>query len=136
MVAGGPLVATVGYATLTALQADSGIGHLVSGVAVVTEVILSAASPERVGAASALAETSAEFGGALGIALLGGIGTAVHRSELSATAPDDLTPETLEAAKGTLGGADETAAALPPGIANCLRSAAFDTFAREVGPPR
>lgn len=129
-------MATVGYATLTALQADSGIGHLVSGVAVVsavvTEVILSAAPPERVGAASALAETSAEFGGALGIALLGSIGTAVYRSELAATAPDDLTPEALEAAKGTLGGAVETAAALPPGTANSLRSAAFDAFAREA----
>ncbi|MBO1418312.1 hypothetical protein [Streptomyces sp. FH025] len=106
------------------------IGGAVS--AVVTEVILSAAPPERAGAASAMAETSAEFGGALGIALLGSIGTAVYRSELAAKAPDGLTSEELEAAKSTLGGAVETAAALPRDTAEALRNTAFDAFAREA----
>ncbi|MFE7530518.1 MFS transporter [Kitasatospora sp. NPDC057542] len=143
VIAAGLLVATAGYVVLTLLRADSGIGHLVSGMtvvsigigavsAVVTEVILSAAPPERAGAASAMAETSAEFGGALGIALLGSIGTTVYRSELAAKAPDNLTPEELEAARSTLGGAVETAAALPQGVADTLRNAAFDAFAQET----
>ncbi|MFI9628851.1 MFS transporter [Streptomyces sp. NPDC052042] len=143
VIAAGLLVATAGYVMLSLLQADSGIVHLVGGMtvvsigigavsAVVTEVILSAAPPERAGAASAMAETSAEFGGALGIALLGSIGTTVYRAELAAHAPDGLTSKELEAAKSTLGGAVETAAALPRGTAESLRNAAFDAFAREA----
>ena len=42
-------------------------------------------------------ETAYEFGGALGIAVLGSIATAVYRAGLPATAPD--------AARDTLGGA-------------------------------
>ncbi|MEU6009569.1 MFS transporter [Streptomyces sp. NPDC047453] len=143
VIAAGLLVATAGYVMLALLQADSGIVHLVSGMtvvsigigavsAVVTEVILSAAPPERAGAASAMAETSAELGGALGIALLGSIGTAVYRSDLAAKAPEALTPKELEAARSTLGGAVETAAALPRGAAESLRRVAFDAFAREA----
>ncbi|GAA1383440.1 MFS transporter [Kitasatospora putterlickiae] len=143
VVAAGLLVATAGYLLLTLLRADSGIVHLVSGMAVVsigigavsavvTEVILSAAPPERAGAASALAETSAEFGGALGIAILGSIGTTVYRSQLADSAPDSLTPDQLDAAKSTLGGAVETASTLPTGTADSLRDAAFDAFAQEA----
>lgn len=143
VIAAGLLVATAGYVMLALIQAYSGIIYLVGGMtvvsigigavsAVVTEVILSAAPPERAGAASAMAETSAEFGGALGIALLGSIGAAVYRTELAATAPDDLMPEELEAARSTLGGAVETAADLPKGTGDSLRNAAFDAFAQEA----
>ncbi|MER7702509.1 MFS transporter [Kitasatospora sp. NPDC097605] len=143
VIAAGLLVATAGYLVLALLRADSGIVHLVGGMtvvaigigavsAVVTEVILSAAPPERAGAASAMAETSAELGGALGIALLGSIGTAVYRSELTAKAPEALTPGQLDAVRSTLGGAVETAAALPGSTAESLRNVAFDAFARET----
>ena len=52
--------------------------------------IISAAPPERAGAAAAISETSAEFGGALGIAVFGSIGTAVYRSALADTVPAGL----------------------------------------------
>jgi DHA2 family multidrug resistance protein-like MFS transporter len=106
-----------------------GIGGV---AAVVTDVILSAAPPERAGMASAMAETSAEFGGALGIAVLGSIGTVIYRSELATKAPDALTPKELEAARNTLGGAVDTAATLPQDTAEALRNVAFDAFARET----
>ncbi|MEV3987044.1 MFS transporter [Nonomuraea sp. NPDC049758] len=143
VIAAGLLMAAAGYAMLTLIQADSGVVYLVSGLtivatgiggvaAVVTDLILSAAPPKRAGMASAMAETSAEFGGALGIAILGSIGTAVYRSELAAKAPDALTPKELEAARDTLGGAVDTAATLPEGTAEALRNVAFDAFAREM----
>ncbi|WP_433346929.1 MFS transporter [Microtetraspora malaysiensis] len=143
VIAAGLLVAAVGYAMLTLFHTDSGIVYLVSALtvvsigiggvsAVVTDVILSAAPPERAGMASAMAETSAEFGGALGIAILGSIGTAIYRSELTAKAPAALTPKELEAARNTLGGAVDTAATLPKGTAEALRNVAFDAFAREM----
>ena len=40
-----------------------------------------AAPPERAGAASAISETGSELGGALGIALLGSLATAVYGRE-------------------------------------------------------
>jgi hypothetical protein len=43
--------------------------------------------PERAGAASAIAETSSELGGALGIALLGVIGNTIYRSQVAGTLP-------------------------------------------------
>ncbi|MEV4181930.1 MFS transporter [Streptosporangium canum] len=143
VMAAGLLVAAAGYIMLSLIQADSGVIYLVSAMtvvaigiggvaAVVTDVILSAAPPERAGMASAMAETSAEFGGALGIAVLGSIGTAIYRSELATKAPDALTPRELEAARNTLGGAVDTAATLPQGTAEALRNAAFDAFARET----
>lgn len=136
-------LAACGYVLLALVRTGSGIGYVVAALvvvsigiggvsAVVTDVILSAAPPERAGMASAMAETSAEFGGALGIAVLGSIGTAVYRSELTATAPDALSPEKLEAARNTLGGAVDTAATLPASTADALRNAAFDAFTREM----
>ncbi|MFF3959410.1 hypothetical protein ACFYY1_40455 [Streptomyces sp. NPDC001890] len=94
--------------------------------------ILSAAPPKRAGAASALAETSAELGGALGIAVLGSIGTVVYRAQMAAEAPDTLTTGQLESARDTLGSALDTASALPHSTAEALRDAAFDAFARET----
>ncbi|MFI6291759.1 MFS transporter [Nonomuraea sp. NPDC050790] len=47
-----------------------------------TDLIVGAAPPEKAGAASALGETSGELGLALGVAVLGSVGTAVYRGGL------------------------------------------------------
>jgi MFS transporter, DHA2 family, multidrug resistance protein len=60
-----------------------------------TNLIVSAAPPERAGSASAVSETSAEFGGALGIAVLGSIATFIYRNAMS-------TSDAPLAAKATL----------------------------------
>jgi DHA2 family multidrug resistance protein-like MFS transporter len=70
-----------------------------------TGTIISSARPERAGAVSALAQTGAELGGALGIALLGSIGTAIYRGTVEAAIPASLSPELAAAARDTLGGA-------------------------------
>ncbi len=72
-----------------------------------TNLIVSAAPPERAGSASAISETSAEFGGALGIAILGSLGTFVYRQIMSAT-------DAPAAAKATLGAAVDLAAQSAP----------------------
>jgi len=51
-------------------------------VALATDVIVGAVPPEKAGQASGLSETGTELGGALGIALLGSIATAVYRSHI------------------------------------------------------
>ena len=51
-----------------------------------TDLIIGAAPAERAGAAAAISETGSEMGGALGIAVLGSIGTAIYRGSSGARA--------------------------------------------------
>jgi DHA2 family multidrug resistance protein-like MFS transporter len=84
-----------------------------------TDIIVGSAPPERAGAASAISETSAEMGGALGIALFGSIGVAVYRAALG-----DAPPE----AAATLAGAMTAAERLPAPAAAELVAAARRAF--------
>ena len=93
-----------------------------------TDLIIGSAPPERAGAASALSETSAEFGGALGIAVFGSIGIAVYRRAIIAALPSGIPPEAAETAKATLGGALEVAKQLPGQLGPALVDAARDAF--------
>jgi MFS transporter, DHA2 family, multidrug resistance protein len=70
-----------------------------------TDTIMGSARPERAGAVSALAQTGAELGGALGIAVLGSIGAAIYRGMLASTMPTAVSPEMASTARDTLGGA-------------------------------
>jgi DHA2 family multidrug resistance protein-like MFS transporter len=79
--------------------------------AVSTETVVSSAREQQAGAAGAVAETGAELGGALGIALLGSLGVAVYRH---AMAGGHGLPEGAAAEAGrTAGDAAAVAATLP-----------------------
>jgi MFS transporter, DHA2 family, multidrug resistance protein len=91
--------------------------------------IVGSASPERAGAASATAQTADDFGGALGIAVLGTIGTAVYRAQLARTLPDGLPPTAALAARDTLGGAVTVAGQLPDQLGGVVLGAARTAFA-------
>lgn len=93
-----------------------------------TDVIIGTAPPERAGAASAISETGAEFGGALGIAILGSILTAVYRRGMADALPPGLAPEAAEAARSTLGGALTVARDLPGPLGEALTVAAHGAF--------
>src|SRR3712207_7140452 len=97
-------------------------------VTLATDIIVGSAPPERAGAASGISETSAEFGGALGIAVLGSIGTAVYRSEVANAIPDGVPFGAAEAAKDTLGGAVAAADELPDRLGAGLLVAARQAF--------
>jgi DHA2 family multidrug resistance protein-like MFS transporter len=96
-----------------------------------TDLILGSAPPERAGAASAISETSAELGGALGIALFGSVGVAVYRAVLGEV-PAGLAPDAAEAVRATLGGAVAVAEQLPPGEGAALVDAARGAFVQGV----
>jgi hypothetical protein len=72
-----------------------------------------------------------ELGGALGIAVLGSVVTMIYRSTIVG-ALDNLTPGSLEAARGTLGDALSVAAALPDPLGaylvNVSRRAFIEAF--------
>lgn len=124
VVTAGFAIGAAGYALLTLAGTDSlwlvlvACGVLACGIVVVisqiTDLALSSAPVERAGSASSLMETAAEFGGALGMAVLGSIGTAIYRHDIPASAPD--------AARETLGGALAIADRVP-GLATAAREA-------------
>jgi len=97
---------------------------LASGIVMVmsqmTDLALGAAPAEQAGAASSLLETGAEFGGALGMAGLGAVGTAVYRH--------DLPVGTSGPARETLAGALGAAQHLPGRAGDALVDAARAAF--------
>lgn len=119
---GGLGLATIGFVVLT--QVGSGrLAPLVVGSALVylglgpvftlgTDLIVSAAPPEKAGAAAAISETSSEFGGALGIAVLGSVGTAIYRTTMGQAALEAVPVEARAAARETLGSAVAAAESL------------------------
>jgi DHA2 family multidrug resistance protein-like MFS transporter len=97
-------------------------------ITLATDIIVGSAPPEQAGAASGISETSAEFGGALGIAVLGSIGTAVYRNQVVERLPADVPPAAATATRETLGGAVAAAAQLPEPLAGTLVGAARQAF--------
>jgi DHA2 family multidrug resistance protein-like MFS transporter len=97
-------------------------------VTLTTDLVVSSAPPERAGAASAISETGAEAGGALGIALLGSIGAAVYRSAVADSVPAGVPPDAAGTARDTLGGAVAVAGRLPEQVAAGLLEGARDAF--------
>jgi DHA2 family multidrug resistance protein-like MFS transporter len=92
------------------------------------DLIIGSAPPERAGAAAGISETSAEFNGALGIAVFGSIGVATYRSILLDASLPGVGPETLGAARDTLGGAIAVSAQLPPALGSLLVDASREAF--------
>jgi DHA2 family multidrug resistance protein-like MFS transporter len=93
-----------------------------------TDMMVGTAPPERAGAAAAVSETSSEFGGALGIAILGSIGTALYRRVMAGTEISGLTPEAGRVVRDTLAGAVGAAERLPEQVGLELINAARDAF--------
>ncbi|MFD3440630.1 MFS transporter [Streptomyces sp. NPDC058685] len=135
----GLTTAAVGFAVMSLVTADSGLAVIVvgssimtSGVGMVvllaTDVVVATAPPERAGSASALSETSNEFGGAIGIAMLGSIALTVYRREVEDVIPAQLPAEAGEAARGTLQAALEVARTLPEPAGSALERGSIEAF--------
>jgi MFS transporter, DHA2 family, multidrug resistance protein len=139
VMAAGLVLAAVGFGLLTQVDGASGLGMLVVGSVVfslgvapvgtlATDLVVGAAPPERAGAAAALSETGAELGGALGIAVLGSIGTAAYRGRVADAIPAGVPSEAAAAARDTLGGAVAAAQQLPDQLGVALLDAARQAF--------
>jgi MFS transporter, DHA2 family, multidrug resistance protein len=135
----GLVLAAVGFAVLAQMDRGPSLAMLVTGsviyslgispvVILATDLIVGSAPVERAGAASALSETSSEFGGALGIAVLGSIGTAVYRGLMVDAIPVGVSSQSAEAARGTLGGALAESGKLPGGVGAELLGSAREAF--------
>ncbi len=132
-------IAAVGAALLAGLGVASGLELLVLGTTLIgigagavgtlaTDFVVSAAPAERAGAASAITETGAELGGALGVAILGSIGAAVYRGDLASSAPNALSDAELDGAQASLAGAVDVAAVVPARVGANVVDAARTAF--------
>ncbi len=140
VVAGGLATAAIGLFLLTQIGLSSLAVVVISNVIIslgsgftfslTVDLVVSAAPPERAGAASAIAETGAEFGGALGLAILGSLGMAIYRNQLVAALPSGIPAEVLAAAQETLGGAVVAAGGLSQELGATLLNAAHEAFVR------
>jgi MFS transporter, DHA2 family, multidrug resistance protein len=137
----GMVIAAVGTAMLLGLSVDGEGSLILIAVASVvislglgpvitlaTELIVGSAPPEQAGAATGISETSGELGGALGIAILGSLGTAVYRAEVADALPPEIPAEVADAARDTLGGALAIAESLPGALADALVAVAQMAF--------
>jgi DHA2 family multidrug resistance protein-like MFS transporter len=139
----GLLIAAAGVALLTQIGLSHGLGVLVAGSLVMgigsglvgtvaTDVVVSAAPASRAGAASAISETGAELGGALGIALLGSIGLAVYRTHLASALPAALTLAQRAATTRTLADAKRASSHLAAPLSADVFHAASSAFTDSV----
>jgi MFS transporter, DHA2 family, multidrug resistance protein len=138
---GGFLLSATGFVLLTQIDAGSGLAILVTGSVIFSlglapvftlaaDLVVGTAPPERAGAAAAISETSSEFGGALGIALLGAVGSAVYRGRVDDAVPAGVSPEAAESTRDTLGGALAASARLSEPLAADLIEVAREAFTR------
>ncbi|MFI0357922.1 MFS transporter [Actinomadura sp. 9N407] len=130
VIAAGLVLAAVGF--LLMASAD-GLGLLMTGLtigflgtapigALGFGLIVGSAPQERAGSAAGMAETFGEFGIALGVAVLGSLGTAVYRGAL--TVPEGTPP----GAADSIGSAVATAGSLPADLAARVLDEAREAF--------
>lgn len=136
---GGLLTSATGFALLTQIGGPHGLAVVVVGyvilslgmapvVTLTTDLIVGSAPPEKAGSASAISETGAEFGGAVGIAVLGSIVTAIYRGAMATAVPAGVPAAAADAARDTLGGAVAVASGLAGPAAGELIGAARMAF--------
>ncbi|MGB7387791.1 MAG: MFS transporter [Pseudomonas neustonica] len=136
----GLCVSVIGFCVLLLVQGRDGValmalGTMLLGVGIMpvmimgTDLVVSSVPPAKAGAAAATSETAAELGMALGIAVIGSVGAVIYQQYMAARLPDGLTPEQIEIASDTLGGALAVIKQLPPDTAQALLIVVQDGFA-------
>ena len=139
VMAGGLVVAAIGFGLLAWAGAERNLPLLVGAFTLfslglgpvftlTTDLIVGSVPPERAGVASGMSETSAELGGALGIALLGSIVTAIYRRLMADAAIAGADAQTLAVAHDTLGGALTVAEGLSASAGAALVATAQAAF--------
>ncbi len=112
----GLAMVSIGMFALAFMTGSSAFVLLIAGTTVVSggcglivtmgiDMVIAAAPHERAGEAAGISETATGFGSALGIAIMGSIGTIIYRSHMPFAILRRLSSAQSAAARGTLGGA-------------------------------
>ncbi len=139
VVAAGMAISAVGFLLVSQVQNLPGLTFVEIGLVLAcgglapvyvlgTDMVVGSAPRERAASAGSLAMTSGEIGTALGIAVLGSVGTAVYRHHITGTMPDGVPAGAAESAQDTLAGATAVAGELPGALGTTLLDAAREAF--------
>jgi DHA2 family multidrug resistance protein-like MFS transporter len=131
VMAAGFMLSVAGFALLARMQLTSSLayvlvaaaliaGGLVAVLSLIADYVLGAAPTDRAGAVAGLTETSSEFGGALGMAVLGSILAAIYHAQVAGLLPAGLSPDALAEAEQTLAGAVSVAAQAPGPVGDAV----------------
>lgn len=134
----GVLVTGLGFVVLTRTTADGGLATVVIGFTVAcggiggavtlgTDLIVGSAPAAQAGSAASISETSNELGIALGIAILGSIGSVVYRAQL-ASVGNAVPAASRDAAESGITGAAEAAGRLGGEAGQRLMAVAGEAF--------
>ena len=126
---------TSGYPLVAAVLVIIGVGMGLA-MAPATDSIMGSLPPEKAGVGSAMNDTTREIGGALGVAILGSITTAIYTSTITGNADfaklKAASPAGAQAVQDSVGGAALLAEKLPPAFAHALTAVANDAFVHAV----
>ena len=133
------VISAAGYLVISRVPASMGVTALMVGLAITNVgvgpivalgygLVLSAAPPEKAGSAASVNETGGEFGVALGIALLGTLGTAIYRFKMDGAIPAGVSADIADAARESISGAVSAAAHVPGRSGAGLLEAAHQAF--------
>lgn len=134
VMAGSLTFSAIGYLLLASLPWLPGLLPVMAGYALVylglgtiaalgTDLVVSAAPPEKAGSASAMSETVQELGIAVGVALFGSLTTAVYRGGISGQVPANLPQDAADAVSDSLWAASAVASRLPEGLIVAAKAA-------------
>lgn len=141
LMSGGFVLAAVGFLLLSQASGDKALAVVVAAYFVIslglapvftlaTDLIIGTAPAERAGSAAGLAETSSEFGGALGIAVLGSIAAAIYRATVEPALAAHISAEDAAIALDTVGGAIDLGRQITGEAGAALGDAARQAYAR------
>ncbi|MBC8365150.1 MAG: MFS transporter [Actinobacteria bacterium] len=139
VIGGGMLVTALGCVVMALLTGDSGYGHVILGVLLVssgmalgfptsTAAIVGSLPLDKAGVASAVNDTTREVGAAVGIALLGSLLSAGYRRGLG-DALDQAPAEMADIARDSVGAALVVAQRAPAGVGGHIAATARGAFA-------
>ncbi|HEX5121358.1 MAG TPA: MFS transporter [Pseudonocardiaceae bacterium] len=146
VIAAGLLLAALGF-TVVAQVGDSSSNDLwlivvgsvifsfglIQVITLATDLMVGSVPPERAGAASGLSESSSDFGGSLGIALLGSAAAVLYRGQVVDFIPHALPPHVADVSRDTLAGALSVAGQVPAATGRVLVSGARTAFTDATG---
>lgn len=139
VIAIGLLTQVIGYVLFTQLDAGTGLALVIASfvitypgvapsMALTTDLVVSSVPPEKAGGASGLATTVNDLGISLGVAVIGSVGIASYRSQITDTMPEGVPPEAAATATTGIDGALGAASQLPDAVGATLATAAQQAF--------
>ncbi|BBH20191.1 MFS transporter [Paenibacillus baekrokdamisoli] len=139
LIGAGLAVSTAGCILLSQVGSVYGLAILVIGYilfnvgaapfpSLSSDLIIGSAPPEKAGSAASLLQTSGEFAFALGIAVLGSLGTYIYRYQVTGIIPGDMPASAAWASRESLAGAISAAKSLPDPTRTALLHGAREAF--------